>query len=217
MIENIHWLGHDTFRIENDRTIYIDPYELKGKLPKADLILITHDHSDHLSPKDVAKVAKEDTVIVTVAAAAKKLKGDVRVVKPADSLIVLGIPIETVPAYNVNKFRSSMTCQIDAGLEHHSGHLTKRGQSPMHPGIPTKENCASPDRYTVMPLGLTQLHTYLRQGIVFSWRFVPWMWSPVTCICAAARRHCTRFTTPKNICRTCFCLSFQNEVEKSSG
>ncbi|MEE8162634.1 MAG: MBL fold metallo-hydrolase [Anaerolineae bacterium] len=106
MIENIHWLGHASFRIENDKTIYIDPYELKGKPPEADLILITHDHHDHCSPDDVAKVAKDDTVIVTIAAAAQRLKGDVRVVKPGESLLVLGIPIETVPAYNVNKFRS---------------------------------------------------------------------------------------------------------------
>lgn len=106
MIENIHWLGHASFRIENDKTIYIDPYELKGKPPEADLILITHDHHDHCSPDDVAKVAKDDTVIVTVAAAARRLKGDVRVVKPGESLVVLGIPIKTVPAYNVNKFRS---------------------------------------------------------------------------------------------------------------
>jgi len=106
MIENIHWLGHASFRIENDKTIYIDPYELKGKPPEADLILITHDHHDHCSPDDVAKVAKDDTVIVTIAAAAQRLKGDVRVVKPGESLLVLGIPIKTVPAYNVNKFRS---------------------------------------------------------------------------------------------------------------
>lgn len=106
MIENIHWLGHASFRIENDKTIYIDPYELKGKPPEADLILISHDHYDHCSPDDVAKVAKDDTVIVTIAAAAQRLKGDVRVVKPGESLTVHGIPIETVPAYNVNKFRS---------------------------------------------------------------------------------------------------------------
>ncbi len=106
MIENIHWLGHDTFRIENDKTIYTDPYELQGELPKADLILITHDHFDHYSPDDVAKIAKDDTVIVTIAAVAQKLKGDVRVVKPGDSITVLGIPIEAVSAYNVSKFRS---------------------------------------------------------------------------------------------------------------
>jgi len=134
MIENIHWLGHDTFRIENDKTIYTDPYELQGELPKADLILITHDHFDHLSPKDVAKVAKEDTVIVTIAAAAQKLKGDVRVVKPGESLVVQGIPIETVPAYNVNKFRSP-------GVPFHpqeSGHVgfifTVGGQRIYHAG-----------------------------------------------------------------------------------
>jgi L-ascorbate metabolism protein UlaG (beta-lactamase superfamily) len=106
MIENIHWLGHDTFRIENDKTIYTDPIKLKGRPPKADLILITHDHYDHCSPDDVAKIAKDGTVIVTIAAAAKMLKGDVRVVKPGESLVVQGIPVETVPAYNVNKFRS---------------------------------------------------------------------------------------------------------------
>ena len=106
MIENIHWLGHDTFRIENDKIIYTDPIKLKGKPPKADLILITHDHFDHCSPEDVAKLVKDDTVIVTIAAAAQMLKGDVRVVKPGESLVVQGIPIETVPAYNVNKFRS---------------------------------------------------------------------------------------------------------------
>ena len=106
MIENIHWLGHASFRIENGKTIYIDPYQLKGKPQKADLILITHDHFDHCSPDDVAKVTKDDTVIVTIAATAQGLKGDVRVVKPGDGLTVLGIPIEAVPAYNLTKFRS---------------------------------------------------------------------------------------------------------------
>ena len=106
MIENIHWLGHDTFRIDNDKTIYLDPIKLEGEFPKADLILITHDHFDHCSPDDVAKLVKDDTVIVTIAAAAQKLKGNVRVVEPGESLVVQGVPIETVPAYNVNKFRS---------------------------------------------------------------------------------------------------------------
>ncbi len=134
MIENIHWLGHDCFRIENDKTIYTDPYELQGELPKADLILITHDHFDHLSPDDVAKVAKEDTVIVTIAAAAQKLEGDVRVVKPGDSVTVQGIPVEAVPAYNVDKFRSP-------GMPFHpkaSGHvgfiITVAGQRIYHAG-----------------------------------------------------------------------------------
>ncbi len=106
MVSNIHWLGHDSFRIKGDGlVIYIDPWQIEDG-PKADLILITHDHRDHCSPADVAKVRKEDSVIVTVAAAAAKLSGQIQVVKPGDELRVKGIPISAVPAYNVNKFRS---------------------------------------------------------------------------------------------------------------
>jgi L-ascorbate metabolism protein UlaG (beta-lactamase superfamily) len=85
--------------------IYVDPWKLKGG-PQADLILITHDHSDHCSPEDVAKVQGPDSTIVTIPAAAAKLSGQIKEVKPGDKLTVKGVPIEVVPAYNVNKFRS---------------------------------------------------------------------------------------------------------------
>lgn len=106
MLEHIHWLGHDAFRIEGPPTIHIDPYELAPGGPKADLILITHDHSDHCSPEDVAEIEKDDTVIVTIAAAAEKLGGDgIEIVAPGDAITVKGVRVEAVPAYNVNKFR----------------------------------------------------------------------------------------------------------------
>lgn len=98
----ITWLGHDSFRISNDKVIYIDPYQIKGG-PPADLILVTHDHYDHLSVDDIKKLRKEDTVVVTTPAAARKLAGPVRTVKPGDKLSVRGIDVEVVPAYNTNK------------------------------------------------------------------------------------------------------------------
>lgn len=103
MVENIHWLGHDSFRVDGAVTIYVDPWQVPAGAPQADLVLITHDHYDHCSPEDVRRISKADTVVVTIAAAAKKLKGDVRVVRPGDSLTVKGVPIEVVPAYNINK------------------------------------------------------------------------------------------------------------------
>jgi len=106
MLERIHWLGHDAFQIDGPPTIYFDPYKLGRRNPKADVILITHDHSDHCSPGDMAKIQGDDTTIVTVAAAAARLKGDIRIVKPGDRVTVKGIEVEVVPAYNVNKFRS---------------------------------------------------------------------------------------------------------------
>ncbi len=103
---NIHWLGHDSFRIDGEGVvIYLDPYKLKEGL-KADMILITHDHQDHASPADVARIRKADTVIVTIAKAAEKLTGEIKTVKPGDELTVKGVKIKAVPAYNVNKFRS---------------------------------------------------------------------------------------------------------------
>jgi len=104
LITDIHWLGHDSFRIDGDGVvIYIDPYKLKGG-PKADLILITHDHSDHASPADVAMLQKPDTAIVTIRAAAAKLSGQIQTVGPGDELTVKGVRIKAVPAYNLNKF-----------------------------------------------------------------------------------------------------------------
>lgn len=106
MLERIHWLGHDAVRIEGPPTVYFDPYELSGESPEADVIFISHDHYDHCSPEDVSKIQKEDTTIVTIAAAADKLEGNIRIVEPGDAITVRGIDVEAVPAYNVNKFRS---------------------------------------------------------------------------------------------------------------
>ena len=102
MAEKIAWLGHDAFRVDASKTIYFDPYGIAGG-PKADLILISHDHFDHCSPDDVAKVHKEGTVIVTEKNSAKKLSGDVRVIKPGDTVDVAGIKIAGVPSYNTDK------------------------------------------------------------------------------------------------------------------
>ena len=104
VLEKIHWLGHDSFRIDADKTIYIDPYELSAGVPKADIILITHEHFDHFSAKDVDLLVKPGTHIVSIASVTGELKtGDIHTVKPDDTIIVLGVQIEAVPAYNTNK------------------------------------------------------------------------------------------------------------------
>jgi len=102
MLEKITWLGHDCFRIDGSKTVYIDPYNIEpGK--KADLLLVTHDHFDHCSPEDIDKIVQPETVLVTEKDAAKKLSGNVKTVKPGDSLVVGDVKIEAVPAYNTNK------------------------------------------------------------------------------------------------------------------
>ncbi|HSR31504.1 MAG TPA: MBL fold metallo-hydrolase [Anaerolineae bacterium] len=105
LVGKLHWLGHDSFRLEGPPVIYFDPWKLKGKPPVADLVLVSHEHHDHCSPDDVEKVSGPDTVIVAAGTAGKQLPG-AQVVRPGDRLPVSGMEIEAVRAYNVNKFRS---------------------------------------------------------------------------------------------------------------
>ena len=102
MSEKIVWLGHASFRIDAEKTVYFDPYQISPG-PKADLILITHEHFDHCSPDDVAKIQQPGTVIVTEKDSAKKLKGDVRVVTAGSAIDIDNVKIETVSSYNTDK------------------------------------------------------------------------------------------------------------------
>jgi L-ascorbate metabolism protein UlaG (beta-lactamase superfamily) len=106
----IAWLGHDGFRIRQAKVVYIDPYKLSGSPEPGDVVLITHEHFDHLSPDDLQRVVTPDTTVVTIPLAADGVKPlrpkALRLVRPGDRLEVEGIRIEAVAAYNLTKFRS---------------------------------------------------------------------------------------------------------------
>ena len=101
---NLHWLGHDCFRLDSSvGPIYFDPFQLAGG-PAAALILCSHDHFDHCVAEDIAKIRAPKTVIVTEANCATKLDGQgVRVITPGQGLEFPGVKITGVPAYNTNK------------------------------------------------------------------------------------------------------------------
>ncbi len=102
MLENVHWLGHASFKITGEKIIYIDPYRITGG-ETADIILITHDHYDHLSKEDIEKIIGEKTVVIVPTSAGDAIKGNVKKVKPGDTLTVEGVEIQAVPAYNTGK------------------------------------------------------------------------------------------------------------------
>ncbi len=102
MIKDIHWLGHDTFKVIGEKVVYTDPFKIKKK-DTADVILITHEHFDHCSPEDVKAIQGSKTFIVATSDSAKKLSGKIKIVKPGEKINVEGVEIEIVPAYNTNK------------------------------------------------------------------------------------------------------------------
>jgi len=106
MLEGIDivWLGHDTFRIKSDgKVIYTDPFRLPDGLPKADLVLVTHEHYDHFSPEDLKKITTKETVIVLPEKCDGKTEGRLKRVSAGDTLTEAGVAIEVVRSYNTNK------------------------------------------------------------------------------------------------------------------
>ncbi len=105
----IRWLGHDGFRISwPGGVLYIDPYNVLVEPRDGRLVLVTHEHFDHCSPEDIAKVASPDAVVVAPQVATPKCSTAgfrVVTVKPGDRTELNGVKIETLPAYNINKFR----------------------------------------------------------------------------------------------------------------
>ena len=95
---------HSSIKIREEQNVYIDPFKIEAEQHDADIILITHDHYDHYSPKDIEKIEKEGTIIVVpkTVKALSKMK-NVILVEPNNTYEVRGIKIETIPSYNINK------------------------------------------------------------------------------------------------------------------
>jgi subtilisin family serine protease len=113
-LQDMHWLGHDTFKIVGEKVIVTDPYNIQ--MPDvADIILISNAHPDHCSPLGVYKMTGPSTVVVTTADCSNILKhdathpfiGQIMTVHAGSSLTVGGIDITAVPAYNYNTSKTA--------------------------------------------------------------------------------------------------------------
>ena len=112
----ISWTGHDGFRIKGTSdqniqlTVYIDPYQLDSKYHNqndADIVLLTHDHFDHLSVDDLKQIINNNTSIISAVECVEKLNElklkEIRGIKPGEKTKIKGLTIEAIPAYNTNK------------------------------------------------------------------------------------------------------------------
>jgi len=105
-------IAHDTFRIAGSKVIYTDPYRV-AKRDEADIVLVSHEHFDHMSLDDLNKVCVPGTTIVASPLCKEGLKGvkvkETRFLDPGGKFTIGQVVIEAVRAYNINKFREPGT------------------------------------------------------------------------------------------------------------
>jgi L-ascorbate metabolism protein UlaG (beta-lactamase superfamily) len=108
----IAFLGHGSLTLSSGGTVVqIDPYGKVadyGSLPKADIVLITHEHQDHLDQAALKAIRKESTRVFASVAAAAQIVG-ATAVENGSRASAAGIDIEAVPAYNIRHERSPGT------------------------------------------------------------------------------------------------------------
>lgn len=100
----ITFIGHGTLMFEcAGKTIHVDPWTRLAdytRLPKADLILVTHDHRDHLDLEAIETLRTDETEVIVSKACAAKV-ADAKVMENGDVQTAAGVKIEAVPAYNL--------------------------------------------------------------------------------------------------------------------
>jgi L-ascorbate metabolism protein UlaG (beta-lactamase superfamily) len=105
----ITFIGHGTLMFSfGGKIIHVDPFSRLAdysKLLQADLILLTHEHRDHLDLKALDNLRADTTKIILTKNSAQQVKGGI-VMQNGDVKTVDGLKIEAVPAYNLVHMRS---------------------------------------------------------------------------------------------------------------
>ncbi|MBD5506960.1 MAG: MBL fold metallo-hydrolase [Lachnospiraceae bacterium] len=106
-LENITVNTQSSIRIEGSKVLYFDPFQITETKHDADVIFITHEHYDHFEPDSIAKVKKEDTLLVAPESMKKKVISESGLASdqcvfynPGEIHKQDEITIETIPAYN---------------------------------------------------------------------------------------------------------------------
>jgi L-ascorbate metabolism protein UlaG (beta-lactamase superfamily) len=107
-VVEIYFIGHGSLMFGiNNFFIYIDPVRSSGsyeKLPKGDLILVTHEHGDHLDPDLINNLRKDGTILLCNAKSAQSVFW-AQTMKPGESKQIKAVTVEAVQAYNIKNVR----------------------------------------------------------------------------------------------------------------
>lgn len=108
-ILEVTFIKHGTLMLNYDgQVIHIDPvsdYADYTQMPKADLILVTHEHGDHLDMKAINDSRKNDTRIISNKGAYKTIQKGETMSNGDKKQVTPYLFLEAVPAYNITPGR----------------------------------------------------------------------------------------------------------------
>jgi L-ascorbate metabolism protein UlaG (beta-lactamase superfamily) len=123
---NITWYGQAAFKLKTeDIVVYLDPYLIRSDAEKADIVVGSHDHIDHLSPPDVGKVAdptkttlytpqpnQVDGFGTTIEVLEELTLKEIYYIEPGEIIEKYGVTLEFVSAYNIDKYNPFQPTQL---------------------------------------------------------------------------------------------------------
>jgi L-ascorbate metabolism protein UlaG (beta-lactamase superfamily) len=100
----VTFIGHGSLMLNyGGKIIHVDPFSKLvdyATLPKADIVLLTHHHRDHLDPAALEQLRTDDSIVVLTEICAQTVRGGI-IMKNEDVQVIAGITIAAVPAYNL--------------------------------------------------------------------------------------------------------------------
>ena len=93
-------IQYDGLEIQVDPVAKYAPETDYSKFPKADIILVTHEHFDHFDRDTIAALRKDGTQIIANPAVQKMLSSGTALTNGESRVLAKGIKLDAVPAYN---------------------------------------------------------------------------------------------------------------------
>jgi len=181
----ITFIGHGTLMFQfNDLVIHADPviqYADYSTLPKADIILITHQHGDHFNLDAIQMISKPSTSVILTQTCSEKFEEGL-IMKNGDEQNIDGLNILAVPAYNVVHKRENGTPYHPKGEG--NGYVISFGDKKVYIGGDTENFPEMKDMkdidiaflpmnlpYTMTPEMVANAVSILNPGILYPYHF----------------------------------------------